>query len=104
MPENEDLPRPNGILIVGLPGTGKSLSCNASASMFGWPLIRLDIGGLKNSLVGELERIMRQATAVGDDFGNRHQGKTGLMAFFIKPWLCENQTKGESLCIWLSPS
>jgi hypothetical protein len=68
-PENEYLPRPKGILLVGIPGTGKSLSCKAAASILGWPLIRLDIGGLKNSLVGESERRMRQATQIIDAFG-----------------------------------
>lgn len=68
-PENDSLPRPKGILLVGIPGTGKSLSCKATASILGWPLIRLDIGGLKNSLVGESERRMRQATQVIDAFG-----------------------------------
>src|SRR5208283_2110229 len=68
-PENSHLPKPKGILLVGIPGSGKSLSCKATASILGWPLIRLDIGGLKNSLVGESERRMRQATAVIDAFG-----------------------------------
>lgn len=68
-PENETLPRPKGILLVGIPGTGKSLSCKATASILGWPLIKLDIGGLKNSRVGESERRMRQATHVIDAFG-----------------------------------
>jgi len=68
-PENETLPRPKGVLLVGIPGTGKSLSCKATASILGWPLIKLDIGGLKNSLVGESERRMRQATQVIDAFG-----------------------------------
>ena len=68
-PENEHLPRPKGILLVGIPGTGKSLSCKATASILGWPLIKLDIGGLKNSLVGESERRMRQATQIIDAFG-----------------------------------
>ncbi len=54
---------------MGIPGTGKSLSCKATASILGWPLIRLDIGALKNSLVGESERRMRQATGVIDAFG-----------------------------------
>jgi hypothetical protein len=66
---NSQLPRPKGILLVGIPGTGKSLSCKATASILGWPLIRLDIGALKNSLVGESERRMRQATSVIDAFG-----------------------------------
>ena len=65
----EHLPKPKGILLVGIPGTGKSLSCKATASILGWPLIRLDIGALKNSLVGESERRMRMATQVIDAFG-----------------------------------
>lgn len=66
---NGSLPKPKGILLVGIPGTGKSLSCKATASILNWPLIRLDIGALKNSLVGESERRMRQATSVIDAFG-----------------------------------
>jgi len=68
-PGNERLPKPKGILLIGIPGTGKSLSCKATASILGCPLIRLDIGALKNSLVGESERRMRQATQVIDAFG-----------------------------------
>lgn len=68
-PGNKNLPKPKGILLVGIPGTGKSLSCKAAASILGWPLIRLDIGALKNSLVGESERRMRQATQMIDAFG-----------------------------------
>lgn len=69
MPQFEHLPRPKGILLVGIPGTGKSLSCKAAASILGWPLIRLDIAALKNSLVGESERRMREATKIIDAFG-----------------------------------
>ena len=68
-PENENLPLLRGVLLVGIPGTGKSLACKATASILGWPLIRLDIGALKQSLVGESERRMRQATQVIDAFG-----------------------------------
>jgi len=67
-PGNEHLPKPKGILLVGIPGTGKSLSCKATASIMGWPLIKLDIGNLKGSLVGESERKIRQATAIIDVF------------------------------------
>ena len=66
---NEHLPRPKALLLVGIPGTGKSLSCKAAASIFGWPLIRLDISSLKGSLVGESERRIRQATSTIDAFG-----------------------------------
>jgi len=68
-PDNTTLPYPKGLLLVGIPGTGKSLSCKATASILGWPLIRLDISALKGSLVGESERKIRQATATIDAFG-----------------------------------
>jgi len=66
---NDHLPKPKAILLLGVPGTGKSLSCKAAASVLGWPLIRLDISALKGSLVGESERKIRQATATIDAFG-----------------------------------
>ena len=69
LPDNEKLPHPKGLLLVGIPGTGKSLSSKATASILGWPLIRLDIGSLKHSLVGESERRMREATQIIDAFG-----------------------------------
>jgi len=68
-PGNDHLPRPKGLLLVGIPGTGKSLSCKAAASILGWPLIRLDIGALKGSLVGESEKRIRQATQTISAFG-----------------------------------
>ena len=68
-PGNDHLPKPKALLLVGIPGTGKSLSCKAAASLLDWPLIRLDISSLKGSLVGESECKMRQATATIDAFG-----------------------------------
>jgi len=68
-PESTNLPQIKGVLLVGIPGTGKSLASKATASILGWPLIRLDIGSLKNSLVGESERRMREATRLIDAFG-----------------------------------
>lgn len=67
---DSSLPKPKGILLVGVPGTGKSKTASAIASMLQFPLIRLDIGALKNSLVGESERRMREATKIIDAFGN----------------------------------
>lgn len=69
LPGNEHLPKPKGVMLVGIPGTGKSLASKATASILGWPLIRLDISALKNSLVGESERRMRQATGIIEAFG-----------------------------------
>lgn len=52
---------PKGILIVGMPGCGKSLSAKATASLFKLPLVRLDVGRLMGKYVGESESNMREA-------------------------------------------
>jgi hypothetical protein len=69
-PGNEHLPKPKGIVLVGIPGTGKSLACKATAAIMNWPLIRLDFSALKASLVGESEANMRRATKIIDAFGS----------------------------------
>jgi len=46
---------PRGVLLVGVPGCGKSLSAKAIAAMMQVPLVRLDFGALYGSLVGESE-------------------------------------------------
>jgi ATP-dependent 26S proteasome regulatory subunit len=52
---------PKGILIVGMPGCGKSLTAKATASLFAIPLVRLDVGRLLGKYVGESEDNMRKA-------------------------------------------
>ncbi len=53
--------RPKAVLLFGLPGGGKSLSAKVTASVLGFPLIRLDISSLKGSRVGESEQNTRYA-------------------------------------------
>jgi len=60
------MPTPRGILTVGLPGGGKSLSAKVIASILGYPLLKLDISSLKDSLVGASEQKMRQALELID--------------------------------------
>jgi len=57
------LPTPRPLLCVGQPGTGKSLTAIATATVFGLPLLRLEAGRLFGSLVGESERNWRTAFA-----------------------------------------
>lgn len=57
---------PNGILIVGMPGCGKSLTAKATASLFKLPLARLDVGRLLGKYVGESEENMRKALRLAE--------------------------------------
>ena len=52
---------PKGIMIVGMPGCGKSLTAKVTSSLFNVPLIRLDVGRLLGKYVGESEENMRKA-------------------------------------------
>jgi ATPase family associated with various cellular activities (AAA) len=54
------LPHPRGLLLVGIQGTGKSLTAKAIAHHWHLPLLRLDVGRLFAGLVGESEARTRQ--------------------------------------------
>ena len=52
---------PKGVLIVGMPGCGKSLTAKAAQKVFDIPLLRMDMGRLMGKYVGESEGNMRRA-------------------------------------------
>jgi SpoVK/Ycf46/Vps4 family AAA+-type ATPase len=52
---------PKGLLQVGIPGCGKSLTAKATANEWNLPLVRLDAGRVFTSKVGQSERNMRKA-------------------------------------------
>lgn len=54
------IPTPKGVLLVGIQGTGKSLSAKTIAHEWRLPLLRLDTGRLFGGLVGESENLVRQ--------------------------------------------
>jgi SpoVK/Ycf46/Vps4 family AAA+-type ATPase len=59
---------PRGLLLIGVPGCGKSLCARTVATEWQLPLLRMDTGSLYNKFIGETEsnfrRAMRTAEAV----------------------------------------
>ena len=55
------LPQPKGILLIGVPGCGKSLSAKSIGNLWQLPLLRLDVGRVFGSLVGSSEENIRRA-------------------------------------------
>lgn len=60
------LPQPKGVALIGIPGTGKSLTAKLISSMWHMPLVRLDVGALFGSLLGESESRLRRAIALAE--------------------------------------
>lgn len=58
--------RPKGIILVGPPGTGKSLVGAVTGTVFNVPAVRLDFGRMFQSLMGESEKRMRSALALAE--------------------------------------
>ena len=57
---NYGLPTPRGLLLIGIQGTGKSLTAKAIANDWQLPLLKLDVGKLFGGIVGESESRLRQ--------------------------------------------
>ncbi|MBK6440863.1 MAG: AAA family ATPase [Actinomycetales bacterium] len=57
---------PKGVLLVGVPGCGKSLSAKAIAAQWQLPLYRLDMAGILGMYVGQSESQLREALETAD--------------------------------------
>jgi len=60
------LKRPRGVLLLGVPGTGKSAFAKSLGRESGRPTLTLDVGSLMGSLVGSTEANIRQALRIAD--------------------------------------
>jgi hypothetical protein len=60
------LKHPKGLLMVGPPGAGKSLCAKAISSVLHKPLLKLDMGRIYGSLVGQSEANVRMAIRVAE--------------------------------------
>lgn len=63
---NYGLPTPRGLLLIGIQGTGKSLTAKAIANDWQLPLLKLDVGKLFGGIVGESESRLRQMIHVAE--------------------------------------
>jgi len=97
------LPSPKGIALIGIPGTGKSLTAKMIAGMWRLPLLRLDVGALFGSYVGESEERTRRALALAEtispcilwidemekafSFGNGDSGTSQRVFASILTWM-----------------
>ena len=63
---NYGLPTPRGLLLIGIQGTGKSLTAKAIANDWQLPLLKLDVGKLFGGIVGESESRLREMINVAE--------------------------------------
>lgn len=64
--KNFGLKEPKGILLLGVPGCGKSLTAKCVATEWKQPLLRLDIGKVFQAEVGSSENNIRMAIATAE--------------------------------------
>ena len=57
---------PKGILVLGVPGCGKSLCAKAVAMEWGLPLLKFDTANLYNKYIGETEKNLKKAIEISE--------------------------------------
>lgn len=88
---------PRGVLLCGVPGMGKSLSAKGMAQYFGRPLLRLDLGAIMDSLVGESEANIREAIALAETLAPCVTGDTRVFDANGYSYTIEDIMNNESL-------
>ena len=78
-PEKKDelrskgLQPPRGILLVGVPGCGKSLSAKSISANWKLPLYRLDFATVQGSYVGQSEQQLKDALTTAENVSRRRR-------------------------------
>jgi ATPase family associated with various cellular activities (AAA) len=109
--EAAGLPFPKGMILLGIPGTGKSLAAKTAAKRLGVPLICADWGGLISPEPGQSEENVRELIRVAeasspsilffDDFDkafasadlSQENGIEKRIAGYLLTWLQERTSK-----------
>lgn len=102
-------PNPKGVLMLGIQGSGKSLSSKAIAYFWKMPLIRLDVGKIFSGIVGSSEENLRNIIKLvesvapcvlwidemdkgfGTNSGSHDGGTTSRVAATLLTWMQEKQ-------------
>lgn len=108
-PEKKELMRrlhlqpPRGILLVGVPGCGKSLSAKAIAANWELSLYRLDFATVQGSYVGQSERQLRDALATAERVSpcilwidEIEKGLAGAGSMNCSSWICPRRRNGKT--------
>nr|YP_009298029.1 hypothetical protein Plocam_131 [Plocamium cartilagineum]AOM67967.1 hypothetical protein Plocam_131 [Plocamium cartilagineum] len=108
---NYGLPSPKGLLLIGIQGTGKSLSAKAIAQQWKIPLLKLDIGKIFKGIIGESEERIRQMINLAEKTApcvlwideidkifnrmenNNDSGTTNRVLSCFLTWLSEKETQ-----------
>jgi AAA+ superfamily predicted ATPase len=106
-----NLSPPKGMLLVGVPGCGKSLSARVVSQLWNLPLLKLDAGSLYNKYMGETEKNFREATKTAEAmspcilwideiekaFGSSDSGDGGVSQRLLGSFLSWMQEKKDSV-------
>lgn len=87
-----NLDYPKGVVLLGVPGTGKSMVALATGRMLNLPVYTLDVGAIFGSLVGESESRMRDALRQI----TAQQGCVLLIDEADKAWGGSHESRGDS--------
>jgi SpoVK/Ycf46/Vps4 family AAA+-type ATPase len=100
-----------GMMLVGVPGAGKSALCKAVGSEFNKVVIRIDMGAMQGSLVGQSQQQLRNALKMVRAVGGKNtlwlatsnsiKGLSpAIRSRFTNIYFFDMPTKVEKLAIW----
>jgi SpoVK/Ycf46/Vps4 family AAA+-type ATPase len=65
-PKERNIPSPKGVLFIGVPGSGKSLTAKVVSTIYSRPLVRFDVAACYGSYIGQSEETLRKALDVAE--------------------------------------
>jgi len=65
-PMERNIPSPKGVLFIGVPGSGKSLTAKVVSTIFSRPLVRFDVAACYGSYIGQSEETLRNSLDVAE--------------------------------------